>query len=50
MTLQEILKSQGLNDEQIQKVLGEMKQNKILRQVKKTLTSGIPNLKQTMTP
>lgn len=29
MTLQEILKSQGLNDEQIQKVLGEMKQNKI---------------------
>lgn len=29
MTLQEILKSQGLNDEQIEKVTGEMKQNKI---------------------
>lgn len=29
MTLQEILKSQGLNEEQIQKVVGEMKQNKI---------------------
>lgn len=29
MTLQEILKAQGLNDEQITKVIGEMKQNKI---------------------
>lgn len=29
MTLQEILKGQGLNDEQIEKVVGEMKQNKI---------------------
>lgn len=29
MTLQEILKSQGLNDEQIENVVGEMKQNKI---------------------
>lgn len=29
MTLQEILKSQGLSDEQIEKVVGEMKQNKI---------------------
>lgn len=29
MTLQEILKSQGLTDEQIEKVTGEMKQNKI---------------------
>lgn len=29
MTLQEILKSQGLNDEQIESVVGEMKQNKI---------------------
>lgn len=29
MTLQEILKSQGLSDEQIEKVIGEMKQNKI---------------------
>lgn len=37
MTLQEILKSQGLNDEQIQKVLGEMKQNKIF-------TAGEENL------
>ena len=29
MTLQEILKSQGLSDEQIESVVGEMKQNKI---------------------
>ena len=29
MTLQEILKAQGLSDEQIEKVIGEMKQNKI---------------------
>lgn len=29
MTLQEILKSQGLTEEQVEKVLGEMKQNKI---------------------
>ena len=29
MTLQEILKAQGLTDEQIEKVVGEMKQNKI---------------------
>lgn len=29
MTLQEILKSQGLSEEQAQKVIGEMKQNKI---------------------
>lgn len=29
MTLQEILKAQGLSDEQIEKVVGEMKQNKI---------------------
>lgn len=29
MTLQEILKSQGLNDEQIETIIGEMKQNKI---------------------
>lgn len=29
MTLQEILKSQGLTDEQVTKVVGEMKQNKI---------------------
>ena len=37
MTLQEILKSQGLKDEQIEAVLGEMKQNKIF-------TSGEENL------
>lgn len=37
MTLKEILKSQGLNDEQIEKVLGEMKQNKIF-------TAGEENL------
>lgn len=29
MTLTEILKSQGLNDDQVQKIVGEMKQNKI---------------------
>lgn len=29
MTIQEILKSQGLSDEQVENVLGEMKQNKI---------------------
>lgn len=29
MTLQEILKSQGLSEEQIEKVIGEMKQNKV---------------------
>lgn len=29
MTLEEILKSQGLNDEQVKSIVGEMKQNKI---------------------
>lgn len=37
MTLQEILKSQGLNDEQVEAVIGEMKQNKIF-------TAGEENL------
>ena len=37
MTLQEILKSQGLTDEQIEKISGEMKQNKIF-------TAGEENL------
>lgn len=37
MTLQEILKSQGLSDDQIKSVVGEMKQNKIF-------TSGEENL------
>lgn len=37
MTLQEILKSQGLTDEQIKTVVGEMKQNKIF-------TAGEENL------
>jgi hypothetical protein len=37
MTLQEILKSQGLSDEQIETVIGEMKQNKIF-------TAGEENL------
>lgn len=37
MTLKEILKSQGLTDEQIETVLGEMKQNKIF-------TAGEENL------
>ena len=29
MTLEEILKSQGLSDEQVKTITGEMKQNKI---------------------
>ncbi len=37
MTLQEILKAQGLSDEQITKVIGDMKQNKIF-------TAGEENL------
>lgn len=37
MTLQEILKSQGLSDEQVQAITGEMKQNKIF-------TAGEENL------
>lgn len=37
MTLQEILKSQGLSDEQVEAVVGEMKQNKIF-------TAGEENL------
>lgn len=37
MTLEEILKSQGLNDDQVRSVLGEMKQNKIF-------TAGEENL------
>lgn len=37
MTLQEILKSQGLSDDQIEKITGEMKQNKIF-------TAGEENL------
>lgn len=37
MTLQEILKSQGLSDEQIESIVGEMKQNKIF-------TAGEENL------
>lgn len=37
MTLQEILKSQGLTDEQVQTITGEMKQNKIF-------TAGEENL------
>ena len=37
MTLQEILKSQGLTEEQIQSIVGEMKQNKIF-------TAGEENL------
>lgn len=37
MTLEEILKSQGLSDEQVQTITGEMKQNKIF-------TSGEENL------
>lgn len=37
MTLQEILRSQGLTDEQVEKIAGEMKQNKIF-------TAGEENL------
>lgn len=45
MTLQEILKSQGLNDEQIAKVIGEMKQNKIFLADEENLSIRYKKLK-----
>lgn len=45
MTLQEILKSQGLSDEQIEKVTGEMKQNKIFLADEENLSIRYKKLK-----
>lgn len=45
MTLQEILKSQGLSDEQIEKVTGEMKQNKIFTASEENLDIRYKDLK-----
>lgn len=40
MTLQEILRAQGLTDEQIEKVVGEMKQNKIFTASSRWISSA----------
>jgi hypothetical protein len=45
MTLQEILKAQGLTDEQIEKVVGEMKQNKIFTASEENLDTRYGKLK-----
>lgn len=45
MTLQEILKAQGLTDEQIAKVMGEMKQNKIFTASEENLDTRYGKLK-----
>lgn len=45
MTLQEILKAQGLSDEQIEKVVGEMKQNKIFTATEENLDIRYGKLK-----
>lgn len=45
MTLQEILKSQGLNDEQIKTITGEMKQNKIFTSSEENLDIRYGKLK-----
>lgn len=45
MTLQEILKAQGLTDEQITKVIGEMKQNKIFTASEENLDVRYEKLK-----
>lgn len=45
MTLQEILKVQGLTDEQIEKVIGEMKQNKIFTASEENLDTRYGKLK-----
>ena len=47
MTLQEILKAQGLNDEQIEKTIGEMKQNKIFTTSEENLDIRYDKLKTT---
>lgn len=46
MSLEEILKSQGLTDEQIQKVVGEMKQNKIFTAGEENLDIRYSKLKE----
>lgn len=45
MTLQEILKAQGLTDEQVEKVVGEMKQNKIFTASEENLDTRYGKLK-----
>ena len=45
MTLQEILKSQGLTDEQIETITGEMKQNKIFTTSHENMDVRYPKLK-----
>ena len=45
MTLQEILKAQGLTDEQIEKTIGEMKQNKIFTASEENLDTRYGKLK-----
>lgn len=46
MTLEEILKSQGLSEEQIQTVVGEMKQNKIFTTTEENLDIRYNKLKE----
>ncbi len=46
MTLQEILKSQGLTDDQITKIVGEMKQNKIFTASEENLDVRYKKLKE----
>jgi predicted RNase H-like nuclease (RuvC/YqgF family) len=45
MTLQEILKAKGLDDEAIESVIGEMKQNKIFTTVHENMDVRYPKLK-----
>lgn len=45
MTLQEILRAQGLTDEQVEKVVGEMKQNKIFTASEENLDTRYGKLK-----
>ncbi len=45
MTLQEILKAQGLTDEQVEKTIGEMKQNKIFIAGEENLDTRYAKLK-----
>lgn len=45
MTLQEILKAQGLTDEQIEKIISEMKQNKIYTASEENLDTRYSKLK-----
>lgn len=46
MTLQEILKSQGLSTEQIETIIGEMKQNKIYTTSHENMDVRYPKLKE----